>query len=158
MSNSITRKEDLKHFTLIHYGASSYDPDIFQPITDDEGRTKPRGGLWTSPVDSKWGWKDWAESESWGDLLSHFVIDYVGKTFVVDSVEDASRLPWTERESWRGSISFETLVGMGYDAIHLTENGEKETRFPDEFSLYGWDCETVLIFNPDSIVNVSRCA
>jgi hypothetical protein len=37
------------------------------------------------------------------------------------------------------------------DAIHLTERGEHETRLSQPYSLYGWDCECVLIMNPKGI-------
>jgi len=48
---------------LIHYGAREYNPDLVQPITNANTWCKPYGGLWTSPVDSKWGWKDWCKAE-----------------------------------------------------------------------------------------------
>ena len=48
---------------------------------------------------------------------------------------------------------FEKMVKMGYDAIYLTDKGQMETRFtmPD---LYGWDCECVLVMNPDCVTQV----
>jgi hypothetical protein len=45
--------------TYIHYGASKFDLDKFVPVKNaDFGWTKPDcGGLWGSPVDSEYGWK-----------------------------------------------------------------------------------------------------
>lgn len=147
-------KEDLKHFALIHYGSSSYDSNKFNPICDIPFRTKPAGGLWTSPVNSKWGWRDWSESEDYGDLSSNFLIDFYGSVFVIDSYEDMLLLPWIEQSTH--FVSFEGL--FEYDAIHLTEKGQEDTRLTHPKSLYGWDCETVLIMNPDSIKGWSLSA
>ena len=43
---------------LIHYGNNKFDEDLFLPIKNKRWE-KPDGGLWTSPKNSKWGWKDW---------------------------------------------------------------------------------------------------
>ena len=47
-------------------------------------------------------------------------------------------------------IDFEKMLSDGIDAIYLTEKGEQETRFESP-GLYGWDCECVLVMNPDCI-------
>jgi len=36
---------------LIHYGSNKYDPKKVLPITNKGLPNKPKGGLWTSPVD-----------------------------------------------------------------------------------------------------------
>ena len=45
------------------------------------------------------------------------------------------------------------MVNLGYDAIFLTEKGQHETRF-SEPSLYGWDCECVLVMNPSGVLTM----
>lgn len=51
------------------------------------------------------------------------------------------------------TIDFEKIVvGNVYDAIKLTDKGQVETRFSRN-NLYGWDCESMVILNPDIIVN-----
>ena len=131
---------------LRHYGAVNYRPELFKPIENRIGRNKPRGGLWTSPVDSGWGWKDWAEMEEFGDLSTYFDLVFYGRVMVIDGVDDLMRLPWDGR-----GVLFDRLGGCGVDAIHLTERGEKETRLTSPYDFYGWDCETVLIMNQDAI-------
>jgi len=49
---------------LIHYGATSFDEAKFRSIKNREYCNKPLGGLWTSPVNSKYSWKDWNEAEN----------------------------------------------------------------------------------------------
>jgi len=146
------RNECIVRLRLLHYGASQYDPNKFAPISDVPFRNKPKGGLWTSPVDSEYGWRDWCEAESWGDLTKSFEVEFTGAVYVIDSMQDMNELPWIECDG-HSFISFQALCAMGftYDAIHLTEKGQSDTRFTYPRSLYGWDCETVLVMNPDSI-------
>lgn len=40
-------------------------------------------------------------------------------------------------------IDFEQMHAEGWDGIHLTEHGQRETRFSTP-GLYGWDCESTL--------------
>lgn len=50
-------------------------------------------------------------------------------------------------------VDFEAM-SLCYDGMWLTMNGQKETRFVHPFHLYGWDVETVLLFNEKPIVGV----
>ena len=137
---------------LIHYGAPAYNPALFMPISDEPYFVKPKGGLWASPVDSSWGWADWCEEENFGSLDESFNLDFVGNLLVIDNYDDLDALPWIEG-MYRAFPSFQCLCvgGFYYDAIHLTVRGERETRYSRPRSLYGWDCESVLILNPNSI-------
>ena len=47
---------------------------------------------------------------------------------------------------------FEKLLKDGYSAIWLTERGQTETRFSFPSTLYGWDVETVLILDKNSVL------
>lgn len=140
---------------LIHYGSSRYDPDKFLPISDEPFRNKPRGGLWTSPVGSGYSWHDWCKAESFGDLSKSFEVEFNGKVLQIDSIADMKSLPWIECQGIH-FVTFQALCAGGfyYDAIHLTERGQAETRFAHPRSLYGWDCETVLVMNPGSITAI----
>ena len=137
---------------LVHYGSAKYRPESFREISDVPFSKKPSGGLWCSPVESEWGWKDWCESESYGDLDESFCVEFSGDLLVIDCVLDMNKLPWIENSGIH-FIAFQPLCvgGFAFDAIHLTVCGERETRFSRPRSLYGWACECVLILNPDSI-------
>lgn len=56
-------------------------------------------------------------------------------------------------------VDWPALV-VEYDGIHLTAEGQWSTRLPDPFEhkyhLYGWDCETVLLWNRDLVSNPRR--
>lgn len=140
---------------LITYGCGDrFDPAKFSPIKNREF-VKPAGGPWASPVNSKYGWRAWCEDANYGDLSQHFEFYFCGNVFVIDGVSDAARMPWY-KPAWalgdNGACpDFEKLMLRRYDAIWLTVKGERETRFGQP-SLYGWDCECVLIMNPYGIL------
>jgi hypothetical protein len=147
---------------LIHYGDKEFKPRKFLPISN-AGWIKPKGGLWTSPLDSKHSWKQWCEAENFGNCSKEafFIIELKEEARIlkVDSPYDLKQWPQVEESNPylknmnRFLPDFETLT-KSYDAIWLTEIGETSTRFGfhDKYSLYGWDCETVLILNKESIV------
>lgn len=140
---------------LIHYGATEYKPELVKPIKN-RLFVKPHGGLWTSPVDSKWGWKDWCESENYSNPREEnsFRIELrpEAKILIIDSLSDLKKLPMVESglRSFPLYPDYERLA-LGYDAIHLTEKGQADTNLSYPLSLYGWDCESVLIFTPTVI-------
>ena len=144
----------------ITYGLGEYCPAKFEEISDEPFRNKPRGGLWSSPIDSEFGWKDWCIAEEWREdtLGSWFTFDFVGSVLVIDGPHDAAKLPWIEDGRYDGFISFQAMCcpDFYYDAIYLTEQGQELTRYTNRHSLYGWDCESLLIMNPNSIVNVDN--
>ena len=138
---------------LVHYGSEKFDPQKFKPIKDVPSRSKPSGGLWASPVHCNYGWKEWRDDEGFEDNSKSFYFDFVGRIFTIDGMKDALKLPWKKD---RYGLFFIELTqwlknGYKYDAIHLTQKGELETRLAYPISLYGWDCECVLILNPKAI-------
>lgn len=45
----------------VHHGAPSYDPELFQAVSNGGYHNKPKGGLWLSPVDAEKGWENWCQ-------------------------------------------------------------------------------------------------
>lgn len=144
----------------IHYGSTSFQPDKFQPIKNNEwGGTKPIGGMWASPIDAECGWKQWCTSEEfWLDKLDanfEFSLSDDARVFHIKSVKDLKKLP-----EWKGlfdstwyCIDFEKAMKQ-YDAIELHLSDEIKDDYLNSlyFRLYGWDCDSILIMNPDIIV------
>ena len=140
---------DCKVGTLIHFGSKKFLPKQMEPIQNREW-IKPYGGLWCSPVNSEWGWKDWCKAEEFSscDTSNSFQVklhDWA-KVLVIDNEEDLLKLYPKKYEF--GEYDFER-VAKEYDAIWLTVQGQDETRHSRPYNLYGWDCETVLIMNPE---------
>lgn len=145
----------------VHYGSTSFQPDKFQPIKNQEwGAVKPIGGMWASPIDAKWGWKQWCTSEEfWLDKLdSNFEFSLIDDARVchIKSIKDLEKLP-----EWKGlfkstwyCIDFKKAMKK-YDAIELHLSDEITDDYLDSlyFKLYGWDCDSILIMNPNIIMN-----
>lgn len=138
--------------TLIRYGSNEYDHTMY-PIRNDW--VKPKGGLWTSPVNSDWGWKQWCESNEFRleSLQYSYKLELLdnARLLIIDSLDDLLRLPFRNDLPIHQIISskyldFE-LLKKSYDAIWLTKKGQGETHLSRPINLYGWDCECVLIMN-----------
>lgn len=126
------------------------------------GFPKPQGGgLWTSPIDSEYNWRKWCEIENFniGYLEKSFRMEVSTKNLlVIDSYYDFSLKMLHSNIMTIGKyslpvIDWKKLVSQ-YNGIWLTARGEAETRYTHPYSLYGWDCETVLLFNSMPIINV----
>lgn len=135
---------------LVHYGSEEFALSKFSPIANYAH--KPKGGLWASPVDSKHSWKDWCIGEQFGlsrlDISFEFIFD--GNAFVIDGIKDCEKLMMAEVMPNYRVIDFERM-SQSYDAIYMTARGEGDTRYSD-YHLYGWDCESVLVMNPNVII------
>lgn len=145
----------------ITYGLGPFEREQFRDVSDVPFCNKARGGLWASPVDAEFGWKDWCYSEDFNldRLGSWFTFDLVGRILVIDSYKDAEQsLAWIDADERSSFPSFQAMCcpDFVWDAIHLTSNGEQETRFTRPRDLYGWDCESVFVMNPDVIQNVDN--
>lgn len=143
---------------VIHYGSGIFDKDKIKPVTND-GWVKPKGGLWTSPINSQWGWRDWCACEQFRECKEEvsFTLRFKSgaKILIIDSYEDLIDLPltspeWSDRHKYP---DFEAISKIA-DAIWLTEKGQERTRLTYPISLYGWDCETVLILNKECCYQV----
>lgn len=130
---------------LIHYGSQVYDGNKFKEIKNSW--TKPNGGLWTSPVDSLYGWYDWCKSENFRDCnienSFRLKLNIGAKICKIDTLEDLLNLPIYK--TYPRYLDFEK-ISLIYDCIWLTVNGQYDTRY-SEPNLYGWDCESVLLLN-----------
>lgn len=113
---------------------------------------KPEGGLWASPLDSEFGWQAWCRAEDFSDTEKQLrvILDIdIGNFITINSQDDLSQLPWYHLAGLNlvEAIDFEQLAAGGVDGVYLTEQGQWATRFSFPRSLYGWDCESLLILN-----------
>lgn len=137
----------------IHYGHATFDPSLFKPIQNEQCWVKPRGGLWASSIDAKLGWKDWCEREEFRECIEENSFRFTlpeANIFVIDSVEKLKGLPTISDPIWEpiGTlIDFEKCIELGYDAIELSLSTDRRLYW----QLYGWDCDSILVMNPDKI-------
>ena len=147
---------------LIHYGHSKFDEQKFKPI-ENSLWIKPKGGLWSSPVNSSYGWKQWCLEEEFNvvHLVSSFKFKLTDNARIlkVDFYKDLLALPRqvvpktkTIRYINMFFLDFEK-ISQQYDVFHLTIRGLARTMFHiNKPNLYGWDVETYLIMNKNCMI------
>jgi len=148
---------------FIHYGSSVYYPMKVRPVKNSSCRNKPTGGFWMSPIESLLGWKDWCIIENFNceKLSESFQLKFreYSKIFIINNLVDLNKLPTFIHYNKYAQINDEFIdfekISQGYDAIWLTAKGEVSTCWiTSRPSLYGWDCESVLVFNRDCIYQI----
>lgn len=139
----------------IHYGSKVFDKNKFEKVSNYF--IKPRGGFWASRIDSEYGWKEWNDDNKFTTCQKEnsfeFSLSPGANVVELFTLEDLQNLPIRQKDFFVGEfyiIDFEECVKRGIDAIELRDI-EKGLYYP----LYGWDCECILILNPD-IVEVSE--
>lgn len=146
----------------ICYGCgSSFEHEKFQAVRNREMFNKPERGLWSSPVDSEWSWKQWGEQNDFGDFSTCFSFVFSGSLLKIDSERSLELVyknyPLGVGECFPASLTEEMKlidwekIADDYDGVWLTEKGENETRWSAPITLYGWDCETILVMNKDAV-------
>ena len=162
---------------FVSYGLSEYDPDLFNVIKNNKYNIKPSGGLWTSPKESKYGWIDFCRDENYyksGGFRTGFEFQLKpnSKVYIIDTFFDLIQIPYKIKDPLYSGISYHQnfidyeKMAEEYDAIWLTDNGERDTRLPEMnglfdfdgcvINLYGWDCESLLILKKDCIINIKN--
>jgi len=146
-----------------------FQAEKVEKITNNPGMNKPHGGIWTSPFHEFKGsdWIRWCVDEHFN--VSSLQGQSASLLYIADSsmiykincernlIDLTRRFPLeTVLSLFRGNdVDFEA-ASRYYDAIYLTEEGQWQTRLPENPlpTFYGWDCESVLIMNPEII---NRC-
>lgn len=147
----------------ICYNCGQFDRRLFQPISNTPLFSKPTGGLWASDVNAKFGWKDWCQSQGYSadtegtfgyseDNCFKFTLSDNANVVSIKSNKDIAALPLVKNtlpfELPMTCIDFEECVRRGIDAIELYLSENRELYW----SLYGWDCDSILVMNPDVVV------
>lgn len=151
----------------IHYGHTKFDRDLFVPVRNGHGINKPVGGFWASPVDAERGWYNWCKDNEFvlGRLKTHFEFELSQDARVLELTPDnVWDLPedeksfFTRSPRYEGDIFCPSMVeAVDFEALarewdvlecSLTEHPELY------WSLYGWDCDCILVLNPDVVVEV----
>ena len=143
---------------FIHYGHDKFEKDKFELVKNRLDASKPKGGLWASRIDSPNGWKDWWESNEFGTekLTTSFMFTLKedAKVLIITNTKQLEQLPKMKNPlpiptMW-SMIDYEALA-TEYDALELLISEDYELYF----SLYGWDCDSIVIMNPEVIIQES---
>lgn len=129
---------------------------LLEPIGEINPATinKPTGGLWASPYYTDEGWYDNNPDILRGEYYPfEFKIPLEGRYFV-DNAGDLAAL--IDRFPGEDTLPYPTidwvLLSKYFDTFHITMNGIQASYHFSTFYFYGWDCETVLVFNRNAIL------
>lgn len=136
----------------IHYGHKTFDKTHFYPIKNIKGFTKPAGGLWASKINAPYGWKAWYDNNNYGECIEDnsfkFTFSANARILRINNCKELENLPKVDSifnlSSWI-FLDFEKLA-LYYDAIEINISSDSNL-----YCLYGWDCDSLLIMNPDII-------
>lgn len=136
--------------------------DEFQEVVNGPMNKPQKGGFWTSTytpeADYISHWMEWVSkegySEEWSDVYLLYFPDSLD-ILRIDSRRDFELIldTYSRKNKVKGYgdkwLDFEAISMDGWDGIHLTRNGQKETKGTDNNStdLYAWDTESVLWFD-----------
>lgn len=144
----------------IHYGHKEFDPKLFVPVSNIPYRNKPIGGLWASPVDAEFGWKDWCEAEEFKECKEEnsfrFCLKDGSKVYHIRNKLDVGNLPKQNLVKFPrlalNSVDFEKMRSQGWQAVELHLSGS-DTLY---FDLYGWDCDCILVLDLSIVEEMSN--
>lgn len=136
----------------IHYGHDKFEPILFNAITNVPMFTKPKGGLWGSRKDSEYGWKECCKDLDIDINLEssfEFSLKPDARLLTIDSCEKLLGLSKFQIKSTflRNSFLDFEKIAQEYDAIEVLISEDADLYY----ELYGWDCDSILIMNPDVI-------
>ena len=120
---------------FISYGNGPFDINKFRSPKNIEGRNKPSGGLWASPVGYHPDWKEFLKNDP--PSFFRFRLRRGAKIYIIDCSKDLETLL-----SGNEVIDFENT---SWDGILLTEQGLSETKFHP--AIYGWDIPSLILLN-----------
>lgn len=121
------------------------------PITNREASSKPRGGIWTSPVRES-GYSPFETFEG-GALIRDntdawlLVPNSTQNLLEINNVEELEQLPSISNEHYlskRTYIDFESVFSRGYDGLKIDGDVAHRKSFSNHYSLQGWDFESII--------------
>lgn len=126
---------------------------------------KPNRGLWGSPVDSSYGWKEWCVENNFRtntfDVCTKWRIKPDSKILVIDSLSDLQSVMTIygkcENKFERPYLNFYRIC-EDFDGMLLTERGNDECHLGDGYvDLNAWDCESIVVWNSDVVEIEGEC-
>lgn len=137
--------------TYIHYGNTSFDPTK----TTNPRWDKP-AGFWASPVCSKWGWKDFLETENWRtETLNksfQFRLKKGTRILKIHKVQDI--YPYLKEQKktlldWKWQLDHDALK-RNYDGMEVFIS-DCWGLFHNHPLFWSWDVDSLVIWNMDKV-------
>ena len=146
--------------TYIKYGDTEFDPNKFNYIKNRIMFVKPYGGLWATSNEYEYDWKQWCKDNEFFkhdlNLFFEFTLKPDSKILTIKKNNDLRYLP--KQLFSHPDLSFQTFIYLDFEELAKTYDAlevliSNDYGFGDNLytTLYGWDCDTLLVMNPDSI-------
>lgn len=153
----------------IHYGSKKFDKKRVTCKRPSHLGSKPNYGLWASPLDTNWGWKDWCDNEGYMECTEEnsFMFSLTSTAKILNIFTEDDIMPyisrseqWAVLSDWRthiygsapktsviDTIDWDKIVSDGYDAVELYNSIDLH------YTVFNsWDCDSIVILNPDIVV------
>lgn len=142
----------------IHYGDKEFKEKLFMPINNKDFFVKPLGGLWASRDNARYGWIKWCKDEKFNlnkyseNNYFKFRLKDNSKVLIISNRNQLKKLPQINmKEKFGFNLSWTTLdfskIAEEYDAMEVLISEDRQLYW----DLYGWDCDSLLVFNKDCI-------
>lgn len=145
-----------------HYGNSGFDEQKFVPVKNRPFDRKPLGCFWACPKDSENSWEEYCLSNGYQleKLEEHFdfQLEETARVLEIKTGYDLRNLPNKYFISnsevplicdLKYLLDFEKIA-TDYDALYVEINGSNSLYW----DIYGWDVDTLCIFNPNVIKSI----
>ena len=149
-----------------HYGAKTFNPELVRGPSEKSSciAIKLGNSLWGSPLNGGYSWKDWCEQESYN-------LSALGKFFDFTLTPDARIYQIRSVEAWEElNRRFPNkLPGLSLPSFLTQQFGPDWKRMSKEYDgievsitdcnelyyvLYGYDVDSIAVWNPDVVVPV----
>ena len=153
-----------KRVTYTHFGHTKFDKENFKEIKNRPMCIKPSGGFWASRTDAKYGWKEWNENNCFSACNNNnkivFQLSDSTRVLELHTVDDAKRM----KTEYGGKNDIPNLFDIPFfmtiDFEKMKEDYDAVEYFvSDDWGLYdemyGWDCDSILILNPDVVQQIN---
>lgn len=135
-----------------HYGHDKFEKELFSEIINRKYFSKPYGGLWACAENYEYNWFKWCNDNDFhidnNKISFEFEIKPDSKILKIHNSAILDTLPQAfSRMVDIIYLDFENLK-ENYDAIEVLISKDQNLYW----SLYGWDCDSILIMNKDIII------
>lgn len=170
---------------FVHCGHFAFDKRLFNPIRNESipsNKPAPGCGFWASPIEESGAlgnWLEWCEendfrTEKYCNAKFEFSMSDMSKILVVTNREQLEAVPQVKPEDFdeRDRVFFEMggghtssifpdfeRIAETYDGMFVKIYSKGYGTGWDEqayWRLYGWDVDSLLVFNPEAIVPSRR--
>lgn len=142
-------KGELRSLVFLHFGASNYDPEKIRPILNIG--FKCVGPLFATPLDSTFRWDDEYRGK---DLSTYFRFRLIPEANILKLSDEKDLKDLPIRQSGLDDIKIVDFEKLNYDGIYITLPLAAGIISESGVCFFGWDCETLAVFNPHVVKEI----